>query len=349
MAMFCKKCGRGMKDTDLFCTGCGTRVEPVQAAAPEISTRIEKKQFPVQMNKTLLISLISIVGIAVVAIAAYFIVNSIKDSKQEAAPTVSISKSEDAPTAKSEESASADDEEAVINNYTRKLNALKIHTSGQDISVGRWSITNQNGKLLLVANHIPSKDLARIFDLYDAGNMNPLDTWAKEVFYIAEDLSRELDAEWSIGVGNECVPEYPATLASADIMAYSGTCGYSIPVLSGEHKDNLSLIVSSGVFGSSNTKIQSPLAAVSTEFIFPDSDIRRLTESEIAVLTLEELRMARNEIYARHGYIFNSDDLRFYFSKKSWYYPDASYDGKTLNQVEKYNVELIQSRERYLK
>lgn len=97
------------------------------------------------------------------------------------------------------------------------------------------------------------------------------------------------------------------------------------------------------------TDYTSPTVATSGEYILPGSDDRRLTESELAPLTLEQLRLARNEIYARRGYIFNSEDLQSYFSKKSWYYPDASYNGTTVNEIEKYNVELIQSRERDLK
>ncbi|WP_144555450.1 YARHG domain-containing protein [Bacillus sp. X1(2014)] len=83
-----------------------------------------------------------------------------------------------------------------------------------------------------------------------------------------------------------------------------------------------------------------------TGFIMPGSDQRRLSESELANLTLEELRLARNEIYARHGYIFNSENLNSYFQQKSWYHEDASYDGITLSEIEKYNVEMIQNSER---
>ncbi|PEQ95193.1 hypothetical protein CN481_04870 [Bacillus sp. AFS006103] len=85
-----------------------------------------------------------------------------------------------------------------------------------------------------------------------------------------------------------------------------------------------------------------------TGFIMPGSDQRRLTESEITDMTLEELRLARNEIYARHGYIFNSEDLNSYFQQKSWYHEDADYDGVTLSEIEKYNVDLIHNSERNL-
>ncbi|ULT56760.1 YARHG domain-containing protein [Neobacillus drentensis] len=82
-------------------------------------------------------------------------------------------------------------------------------------------------------------------------------------------------------------------------------------------------------------------------YILSESEYTRLTESNLADLTLADLRLARNEIYARHGYIFKSEDLNSYFSKKSWYHPDASFDG-SLSEIEKSNAELIQSRERSL-
>ena len=51
----------------------------------------------------------------------------------------------------------------------------------------------------------------------------------------------------------------------------------------------------------------------------------------------------RNEIYARHGYIFDSKDLHNHFMKKSWYCP-VTKDVK-LSAIEKYNVDFIQQYE----
>lgn len=58
----------------------------------------------------------------------------------------------------------------------------------------------------------------------------------------------------------------------------------------------------------------------------------------------EQLRLMRNEILARHGYVFKSQDLRDYFSKKPWYKPAANNNVK-LNIIEQTNVELIKSEE----
>lgn len=60
------------------------------------------------------------------------------------------------------------------------------------------------------------------------------------------------------------------------------------------------------------------------EYILPESNTRFYTSDELSVLTLEQLRIARNEIYARHGRMFSSDDMKSYFSNKSWYTPAYS-------------------------
>jgi len=78
-------------------------------------------------------------------------------------------------------------------------------------------------------------------------------------------------------------------------------------------------------------------------FIFPDSHTRRLSPSDIAGLSAAELRLARNEIYARRGRIFKSADLKRHFARFSWYRPVAA--DVRLNAVEKANVDLLQAAE----
>ena len=85
----------------------------------------------------------------------------------------------------------------------------------------------------------------------------------------------------------------------------------------------------------------------SSNYIIYDSNSRYLSASELSYYTSEELGYIRNEIFARHGYVFNKSKYNNYFSSKSWYYPDYSYSGNlsTLNSYESYNVELIKSLE----
>ncbi len=75
------------------------------------------------------------------------------------------------------------------------------------------------------------------------------------------------------------------------------------------------------------------------DFIFHDSDSRLLSETDLSKLSKEDLRIARNEIFARRGRYFNSPDLTARFSKFAWYAP-RTWD-PDLNAVERANVALI--------
>lgn len=84
------------------------------------------------------------------------------------------------------------------------------------------------------------------------------------------------------------------------------------------------------------------------DYILPDAGEHVYTDKELEKLTAEELRLARNEIYARHGRKFKSDDLNQYFSAKTWYDPSVepdSFDSNVLNQNEKDNLKVVQRTE----
>ena len=57
------------------------------------------------------------------------------------------------------------------------------------------------------------------------------------------------------------------------------------------------------------------------------------------------VRLMRNEIYARRGYVFNSADLKAYFSKQPWYKPLNNNAAVKLNAIEELNVELLKANE----
>ncbi|OIK13024.1 hypothetical protein BIV60_15210 [Bacillus sp. MUM 116] len=82
----------------------------------------------------------------------------------------------------------------------------------------------------------------------------------------------------------------------------------------------------------------------SSDYILPDSDKKVLSLVDIDIIPKWRLRIARNEIYARHGYVFKSKDLEKYFSSKSWYHPNPSFDG-SLSEVERKNIATIRARE----
>jgi len=83
------------------------------------------------------------------------------------------------------------------------------------------------------------------------------------------------------------------------------------------------------------------------QYFIVDSDSRYLTETELSAYTDEELSFIRNEIFARYGYVFKKDKYINYFSEKSWYTPDSTFQGneEDFNDYEIKNIELIKSLE----
>ena len=83
-------------------------------------------------------------------------------------------------------------------------------------------------------------------------------------------------------------------------------------------------------------------------YILPNSDTEYVTEEMLDKLKPNQVRAARNEIYARHGYIFKSEDLQKWFSSQQWYngtVSDISVIEAELSELEWRNIEFINKYE----
>ncbi len=68
---------------------------------------------------------------------------------------------------------------------------------------------------------------------------------------------------------------------------------------------------------------------------------KAITEQMLQGLSLHELRLLRNEIYARHGRMFRAEWLQQYFFFQPWYAPDENFKDEQLSGTDKLNVETI--------
>jgi hypothetical protein len=91
---------------------------------------------------------------------------------------------------------------------------------------------------------------------------------------------------------------------------------------------------------------------------WPWTSVRLIQPEELWPLSLWELEIMRNEIYARHGWVFKRQDLRHYFESQPWYRPKGDLSNPEqsnrwaeaeLTSIERRNVQIIVSRERALK
>jgi hypothetical protein len=76
---------------------------------------------------------------------------------------------------------------------------------------------------------------------------------------------------------------------------------------------------------------------------YPEGSTRLLTADDLAGKSPWELKVMRNEIYARHGYIFKNTELRDYFEKQSWYKPVSDDVTNLLSDVEKRNADFLKN------
>lgn len=102
----------------------------------------------------------------------------------------------------------------------------------------------------------------------------------------------------------------------------------------------------------SETETESEIEAdTRSEYIFPDMDTRYLTQDEVSKLSLQAVCYAKNELYARHGRKFLSQELKDYFNDKTWYEgtvdPDSFSPG-VFNTYENDNLLLLVSAEEKL-
>ena len=88
-------------------------------------------------------------------------------------------------------------------------------------------------------------------------------------------------------------------------------------------------------------------ATNASEYIFPYANERLIARGEYESLDAATLRLAINEIYARHGRQYDTQDLNAFFSSKSWYRPQYSksefdkIESQVLNSYERENIKIL--------
>ncbi|WP_221409841.1 YARHG domain-containing protein [Reichenbachiella sp. MSK19-1] len=89
--------------------------------------------------------------------------------------------------------------------------------------------------------------------------------------------------------------------------------------------------------GNTNYKLKGRFTEASTELLNP---------KELYKMSSTDLKLMRNEIFARYGYKFKpGGEMDSYFSRQSWYKPEFTDVNKYLTALERYNIELIRTEE----
>jgi hypothetical protein len=72
-----------------------------------------------------------------------------------------------------------------------------------------------------------------------------------------------------------------------------------------------------------------------------------ITNAMINGLFVEDLRVLRNEIYAKRGRVFKDKELQKYFEAQSWYQPNPDFKDESLTETEAKNLAVIKEVEEY--
>ena len=81
-----------------------------------------------------------------------------------------------------------------------------------------------------------------------------------------------------------------------------------------------------------------------------ETDKKYYTKEEFESEPMLVIHLAKNEIYARHGYIFTNEDLYNYFMGCIWYnptYDGTEFDDIIFNEYEKANLEILANLDTY--
>lgn len=103
------------------------------------------------------------------------------------------------------------------------------------------------------------------------------------------------------------------------------------------------LVEGNGVTATPQPAGPMPTGVGGSGVVIPDSSERPLTAEELGNYSALELRIARNEIFARRGLRFKDPALRAHFAQFGWYRPTT--DTVSLSPTEKANVALLKSAE----
>lgn len=79
------------------------------------------------------------------------------------------------------------------------------------------------------------------------------------------------------------------------------------------------------------------------DYIIENSNRMLIKDKDIYELSYDELEYAKNEIFARYGYDFQSNKMKTYFNNQEWYklIPGKVVSVDSLNNIEQKNIEIL--------
>ncbi|MBE5883064.1 MAG: YARHG domain-containing protein [Lachnospiraceae bacterium] len=161
---------------------------------------------------------------------------------------------------------------------------------------------------------------------------------------IEEDVAEESDDENSVEESSAEVSDVTETEAVEEVLPEEDLAGQSTIAVSEEIAEpRIEEALPEESPFSQEAYVEENIQEES-EYILPNSNVEFLTKADLFGLTQEECRLARNELFARHGRRFQDAELQAYFDSCSWYFgtiEPEDFDDSMLNEYEVFNRDLI--------
>ena len=340
---YCSRCGAEIPDNVKFCTKCGQRVESdtqtqeqsAKEAQPAINLRstTESSAKRTGANKKIII-----IGILVVVVIIGVVLMSGVLSKGKPTgvqPTVESAEeeTETSPAATEEvmETESASVAESNIAGYDTnlKINTEYVYDNGQSI-ISTAVISQKADGLYIDVSAMGYGGHGQGFasgylvemgeDMYSCTDDNDFGTFIVRVSAAGLNL-----------------------VMHADSSIQDQAIGEMYDELGGDY------VILDDTDIAKESEEQYTTEAVKNEMgMIPDSSGKILTDADLAGLSKEDLRIAINEIYARHGRIFKDAELQTWFNAQPWYQGTIApeqFDENVLSQIEKDNIKFLKSKQ----
>ncbi len=241
---------------------------------------------------------------------------------------------------------------------------LEVHFDNDGSDHRAWVVPGDNYGSELSDIFVSMADNTGETDVSITSDMTPLDFGEYKGYWVSATIDGQPGKMYgfSTNYGSD------ATYQTYVIVGYDSDEDQVKELVGGFRFEGATTYDNSSVDTSDTVEISSSSGSVESEYIFPGTDSRVLTnsdvdeflsgyldsnnannlsESEKRKVCARGLCYARNEIYARHGYIFNSSELRNLFEGKSWYngeIPSNRFSNDLLNSAEKKNVEFLKAK-----
>ena len=369
---YCYECGNKMADEDLFCMACGARQEvpkpevtpspaipPKPQSIPQTQPQAQQPvqyQQPIQPNPqtqtakkksgvmTAILIILFVLIIAIIGALIFLIMNRDKDSGAG-----NNRKNDEKIMEDGEEETSEDIDGESLPRETGEGGTVK--QDPQDENNGTEAVSGPTYQEI-VRNYYDAANMdhADFVALYGAGdeylNVAALDgiiLSGGELVYTMCDSNNDGKEELQIAQRYEDggVKQVAVYIMEEDKVVRADKEADSVNFADVKWTRLVKIKTDAGTAESESI---ADIPSAEPDYILPESSTRLLTFADLEGLDAEQCRIARNEIYARHGRKFKDEALQAYFNSKSWYngyMEPADFTDTMLSDIENKNKDLI--------